>query len=275
MPNRIIRESARSSRTLALCIDDALTMWPLLITCSDDFGCFDAHPAIVRGACFPYLMDRWTEPRVEGALDSLASVAMIVRWDAGGRRLGCFVHFEKHNRRRSSNRKYPEPPANMLTTARQQNDSGVLAFRCHGDNTPLQSADYPEPEPESYPEPEPEESVSPPAPVPTYPDELVAIVDRFPKLKGTARTKALAAVADLVRIDRHTLPEIAALITWVQGSDLCSGWLNSPTKLRRNDKDGLRWWARFELERDKPAGRGQQPLLQQLGAEERRRRAEG
>ena len=58
MPNRIIRESCRSSETLALLSHGAERMFWRLTTVADDSGRFQAAPKILLADCFKVMADR-------------------------------------------------------------------------------------------------------------------------------------------------------------------------------------------------------------------------
>src|SRR5687768_9681921 len=71
MPNRIIRESIRTSETLATLSDGAERLFLRMTTTADDFGRFEGDPKIVRAACFPMMLDAWTLERTRATLAEL------------------------------------------------------------------------------------------------------------------------------------------------------------------------------------------------------------
>ena len=108
MPNRIIRESCRSSKTLAKVGGDAERLFWRLTTVADDYGRFDADPQVVRSDCFK-VMDWVKTTQVIKWLGELGKADLIRLYDAQGKRYGFFTTWFDHQRRRDSKSKWPEP----------------------------------------------------------------------------------------------------------------------------------------------------------------------
>ncbi|MCS6297208.1 MAG: conserved phage C-terminal domain-containing protein [Nitrospira sp.] len=109
MPNRWIRESARTSKNLNEVSDFAERLFWRLITTADDYGRFLACGSIVRSACFP-LMDTIRVEKVEKAIAELKAHKLIDLYEVGDRRYGCFLKwFEHQGKPRSEKSKYPDP----------------------------------------------------------------------------------------------------------------------------------------------------------------------
>lgn len=109
MPNRWIRESARTSKNLNEVSDFAERLFWRLITTADDYGRFLACGSIVRSACFP-LMDSIKAEKVEKALAELVTHHLIELYAVGDRRYGCFLKwFEHQGKPRAEKSKYPDP----------------------------------------------------------------------------------------------------------------------------------------------------------------------
>ena len=67
MPNRIIKESIRTSDSINdLSWFEECLFYRLIVSC-DDYGRFDGRPAIIKGSCFP-LKDGVTTNNIEKAL---------------------------------------------------------------------------------------------------------------------------------------------------------------------------------------------------------------
>lgn len=107
MPNRLLRDSIRTSPTLAALSFAAECLFYRLLTACDDFGCFEADPRVVKGACMP--TRDVTIHEVGTWLGELAASGLIHQYEVDDRCYLQFVRFEKHNRRRSTNPKYPLP----------------------------------------------------------------------------------------------------------------------------------------------------------------------
>lgn len=87
-------------------------LYPLLIANTDDFGRHDGDSFTVKHSVWP------TSPRpdedFETALEAMAHVGLIVRYEADGRMCLQVCHFEEHQpglHKRTASR-FPEPPGN-------------------------------------------------------------------------------------------------------------------------------------------------------------------
>lgn len=110
MPNRIIRERARSSPTLdAVSAEAERLFWRLTVT-ADDHGRFDADPRVVLASCFPLRFGRWKPATVRPWMRELVKAGAIQLYEAGGRRYGFFPTWSAHQRRPQGVSKYPAPP---------------------------------------------------------------------------------------------------------------------------------------------------------------------
>jgi hypothetical protein len=113
MPNRIIKESCRSSKNLDRLSDFEERLFWRLITTADDYGRFLACPELVRSACFP-LRTVSTE-RIETSLKSLQVNELIRIYSIDDRSYGVFCKWEKHQGKpRAKNSKYPEMIASAI-----------------------------------------------------------------------------------------------------------------------------------------------------------------
>ena len=107
MPNRTLRESCRTSPTLAQLSDAAERLFWRLITTADDYGRFQAEPEIVAAACFPRLLEQWPVDRCAQMLAELATVNLVTLYAVGDRQYGEFVRSDKYFNRRAKTSKYP------------------------------------------------------------------------------------------------------------------------------------------------------------------------
>ncbi|MFQ5717499.1 MAG: hypothetical protein ACE5GQ_10425 [Nitrospinales bacterium] len=98
MPNRIIKEEISGSESLAQCSIGANLLFDRLLTSTDDYGCFDARPPMIRGNLFPLMLDKINQSDITTWLKELEKTSCICLWeDKDGRRYGWFPGFEKHN----------------------------------------------------------------------------------------------------------------------------------------------------------------------------------
>lgn len=146
MPDRIIRESICISDTLNQLSDFEERFWHRLIVNCDDYGRFDARPAILKGRLFP-LSDGRTLKDMSNALKKLASVGLVDLYEVDGRPFLCVVTWEKYQRIRAKRSKFPGPPAREHMTSNddkcprnpiQSNQNPIL---CEIRNTEYESED--------------------------------------------------------------------------------------------------------------------------------------
>jgi len=109
MPTRQIKESARTSPTLARLSDGAERLAWRLLTTTDDFGLFLADPDTVRNTCFPLLTEQWSRERTIECLNELGGAGMVGFYRDRDRVYGKFLRFSEHNRLRAKHPKYPTP----------------------------------------------------------------------------------------------------------------------------------------------------------------------
>lgn len=108
MPDRMIRASICTSDTLNELSDFEERFWHRLIVNCDDFGRFDARPAILKGSLFP-LMDGKTKKDMSDALHKLASVGLVELYTVDGKPFLHVVKWSKYQRTRAAKSKFPSP----------------------------------------------------------------------------------------------------------------------------------------------------------------------
>lgn len=140
MPDRIIRESICTSDTLNQLTDFEERFWHRLTVNCDDYGRFDARPAILKGRLFP-LAEGKTQKNMTDALNKLASVGLVELYEVDGRPFLHVVTWDKYQRIRAKRSKYPSPD-----NACRQMPSNVPVIQSN---------------PNPYPNPNPNESAEP------------------------------------------------------------------------------------------------------------------
>lgn len=109
MADRLIRQKALDSHTLAKLSDFAeRLMWRLLPVC-DDQGRFDAFPDTVKSKCFAAFGDRLKVTTVRTGLTEL-SREVCQMYTVEGRPYGQFRTWAIHQRVYGNKPKYPDPP---------------------------------------------------------------------------------------------------------------------------------------------------------------------
>ena len=132
MPNRVIKESALTSRTLAKLSDAGQVHFYKMMLRVDDHGRLEVTPEIIKGACYPLQLEK--TPEVIAQLSAeMESVDLLRTWWDGDRQYGVFHKFDKHSGsaftdegKRTRNRpKTPEPPKELLSATYKNHGANV------------------------------------------------------------------------------------------------------------------------------------------------------
>lgn len=108
MPNRIVKDSIRTSKSVNALTDFQFRLWLYLITYVDDYGRGSADAEILKGFVFPRRKSV-TEAQIQRGLDDLATTGMIRLYEADGEPYFCFPNWDKHQRIQTKRSKYPDP----------------------------------------------------------------------------------------------------------------------------------------------------------------------
>lgn len=108
MPNRIIKESIRTSRGVNALNDFQFRLWLYLITYVDDFGRGSADPELLKGIVFPRRKGV-TESQIKSALAELANTGMVVLYEFDGEPFFYFPNWSDHQRIQTKHSKFPDP----------------------------------------------------------------------------------------------------------------------------------------------------------------------
>lgn len=108
MPNRIIKESIRTSKSVNSLTDFQFRLWLYLITYVDDYGRGSADPELLKGFVFPRRKGV-TEAQIEKALAELATFGMITLYEVDGESFFLFPTWSEHQRIQTKKSKFPEP----------------------------------------------------------------------------------------------------------------------------------------------------------------------
>ena len=141
MPDRIIKESCCISETLNRLTDfEERFWWRLTVNC-DDYGRFDARPAVLKSRLFP-LSESKTMKDMTRALNSLASAGLVDLYTVDGKPFLQVVTWEKHQRIRAKRSKFPAPDG--ICCQLTANDGNCV-------RNPIQSESNPNPNPNPNP----------------------------------------------------------------------------------------------------------------------------
>ncbi len=168
MPNRIVKESIRTSKTVNSMTDFQFRFWMYLITYVDDYGRGSADPELIKGFVFPRRKGI-TEDTIKKTLAELATIGSIHLYDVEGESYFCFPNWSDHQRVQTKKSKFPEPVEN--------------------NNPRLSTVSHREPPPESNPiqsESELESESNPKGAVFTN-RELQEALDGFIKMRKTIK----------------------------------------------------------------------------------------
>lgn len=108
MPNRIIKETIRTSKKINALSDFQFRLWTYLVTYVDDYGRGSADPEILKGFVFPR-RKRTTESDIEQALKGLAAAGCIFLYEVDGESYFEFPNWGAHQRIQAKKPKFPEP----------------------------------------------------------------------------------------------------------------------------------------------------------------------
>ena len=134
MPNRILKESIRTSKKVNAMTDFQFRLWAYLITYVDDFGRGSAEPDVLKGFVFPRRKSV-TEANIKAALSDLACMGLIHLYEIDGDSYLCFPNWEKHQSIRAAKSKYPAPPEStckqMISIASNRKQLQANDFNCN------------------------------------------------------------------------------------------------------------------------------------------------
>ena len=126
MPNRILKETVCTSRSVeALSWFEEVFFYRLIVNC-DDFGRLDARPRVLRARLFP--LRELPERTVAAALGRLEALGIIRRYELDGLPYLEIVHWSRHQTIRNKRSKFPEPPALETLCSQAGNDRSQTIF---------------------------------------------------------------------------------------------------------------------------------------------------
>lgn len=116
MPNRIIKDSIRTSDTInSLGWFEECLFYRLIVSC-DDYGRFDGRTAIIKGTCFP-LKDSVTVKSLDDALSKLVTAGLVSYYEVDGKPYLSLPTWEHHQNVRAHKSKYPSPEEGNMNTS--------------------------------------------------------------------------------------------------------------------------------------------------------------
>lgn len=125
MPNRFLKESIRTSKSINTLNDFQFRVWAYLITYVDDFGRGSAEPDILKGFVFPRRKSV-TEASIKSALDDLEHMGLIRLYDVDGDSYLYFPNWASHQNVRAASSKFPEPTEENIRKHPYTDDSSRI-----------------------------------------------------------------------------------------------------------------------------------------------------
>lgn len=116
MPNRIIKESIRTSKSVNAMSDFQFRLWAYLLTYVDDYGRGSADPELLKGFVFPRRKGV-TEGTIQKTLAELATIGSVILYEVDGEPYLCFPNWSEHQTVRNKVSKFPAPDDALLAGA--------------------------------------------------------------------------------------------------------------------------------------------------------------
>lgn len=138
MPNRIIKDSIRTSKSVNTMTDFQFRLWTYLLTYVDDYGRGSADPELLKGFVFPRRKGV-TEATIEKSLQELANIGSILLYDVDGESYFCFPNWADHQRIQTKKSRFPSPDDGTLKK------STVSHGESPTESNPIQSESNPNP----------------------------------------------------------------------------------------------------------------------------------
>lgn len=78
MPNRILRDGILDSKLVARLSEPGEVFYRRLMSVVDDYGRYEADLELLRVKCFPRILDKWPEVKVQAALEETIAAALVL-----------------------------------------------------------------------------------------------------------------------------------------------------------------------------------------------------
>lgn len=130
MPNRIIKESIRTSKSINAMSDFQFRLWTYLLTYVDDYGRGSADPELLKGFVFPRRKGV-TEGTIQKTLAELATIGSVILYEIDGEPYLCFPNWGEHQSVRNKVSKFPAPNDALLASASNCRQLKSTASSCN------------------------------------------------------------------------------------------------------------------------------------------------
>lgn len=109
MPNRILKETIRTSETVNELSEAEENFFYRLITACDDYGRMDARPAILLAALYPLRLATVSEAEIGRRLNALERAGLVFVYTIRRRPYLQVVTWDRHQQVRAKRSKFPAP----------------------------------------------------------------------------------------------------------------------------------------------------------------------
>ena len=106
MPTRLIREGILASERIASLSWEAEVFYRRLMSVADDYGLYDARPAILRSALYPLQLEKMSECNIQRCLAACEAAGLILLFARNGK---SFLQIRDFGQQIKSKPKYPLP----------------------------------------------------------------------------------------------------------------------------------------------------------------------
>lgn len=250
MPNRIIKDTIRTSKKINALTDFQFRLWVYLITYVDDYGRGSADPEIIKGFVFPR-RKKVNETDIKDALAALASTGCISLYDIDGESYFCFPSWGEHQRIQTKRSKFPEPP--ILPESH--------LFAAEDDALQKVTVDHREKPPESESESESEETLSSTPKAGAEPCDVSTLAAEPAAIKLPLNDNS---EYDVPKSFADEMAQLYPAVDVMQQLAAMRGWLiGNPTKrkTRAGIKRFITSWLAREQDRGRPTAQ-RQPYAQ-------------
>jgi hypothetical protein len=110
MPDRTLREGLRNSEIVGGLSDQGFRFYILLVTFHEDYGRFDARPALLKPNLFPFRLDKTRESDISRWLTECETAGLIALYAVDSKPFGVVFKTVKPRAKRP---RAPEPPAGI------------------------------------------------------------------------------------------------------------------------------------------------------------------
>ena len=219
MPNRVIKESIRTSDTInELSWFEEVLFYRLIVSC-DDYGRFDGRPAIIKGTLFP-LKEGVTTKNIESALSRLTSAGLVKRYVVDGKPYLSLPTWEQHQTIRAKRSRFPEQvEEGGMKSDDSKRNTDDRNLQAHENICMHMQADAPE-NPNPNPNPNPNTGSEPAPAYSEIVDSFNEICKSFPKVKALTENRKKAIRA---RLRTHSAADFITLFEKAEASDFLRG----------------------------------------------------